>query len=126
MKDILALCQRVVVIADGTIQYDGSLSGILDQFSTHKLVTLQLAEGESFEELDRIAPVEQLQPPKVVFRVPRVDVPQVLSRALDAHQVVDVVVEDPPLEQIIAEVFSIASAKSAGSSRSRQTASVSG
>ena len=39
---------------------------------------------------------------------PRTGVPDVLSRVLDAHQVVDVVVEDPPLEEIIAEVFSLA------------------
>lgn len=126
MKDILALCQRVVIIADGTIQYDGSLSGILHKFSTHKLVTLQLAEGESFDGLDRIAPVEKLQPPKVIFRVPRLDVPKILSRTLNERQVVDVVVEDPPLEEIIAEVFSIASAKSADRVRESRTAGVGG
>ena len=126
MKDILSLCQRVVVIADGTIQYDGSLSGILDKFSTHKLLTLQLAEGESFEGLDRIAPVEKLQPPKVIFRVPRLEVPQILSRTLNERQVVDVVVEDPPLEEIIAEVFSIASARSADQAREAKIAGVGG
>ena len=31
MKDIAALCRRVVIIAHGKIIYDGSLSGILDQ-----------------------------------------------------------------------------------------------
>ncbi len=111
MKDIRALCERVVIIASGTIQYDGSLSGILDRFSTHKLVTLQLAEGDSFEGLEQIAPVESLQPPRVIYRLPRNDVPAVLARVLDARQVVDVVVEDPPLEEIIAEVFSLAAGR---------------
>ena len=53
-------------------------------------------------------PVENLQPPKVIYRVPRNEVPRLLSRVLNAHQVVDVVVADPPLEEIIAEVFSLA------------------
>ncbi len=121
MKDIQALCERVVIIADGTIQYDGSLAGILDRFSTHKLVTLQLAEGDSFEDLDQIAPVEKLIQPKVIYRVPRNEVPVILARMLAAHQVVDVVVEDPPLEEIIAEVFSMAAGKRPASAEPEPT-----
>ena len=105
MQDIEALCERVVIIAAGTIQYDGSLSGILNRFSNIKRVTFQLAEGQSFEGLDRFAPVETLLEPKVQYRVPRSDVPKLLSRMLDAKRVVDVTVEDPPLEEIIAELF---------------------
>ena len=105
MQDIEALCERVVIIAAGTIQYDGSLSGILNRFSNVKRVTFQLAEGQSFEGLDRFAPVETLLEPKVQYRVPRSDVPKLLSRMLDAKRVVDVTVEDPPLEEIIAELF---------------------
>ena len=98
-----------MIIAAGTIQYDGSLSGILNRFSNVKRVTFQLAEGQSFEGLDRFAPVETLLEPKVQYRVPRSDVPKLLSRMLDAKRVVDVTVEDPPLEEIIAELFTQAS-----------------
>ncbi len=113
MQDIEALCERVVIIANGTIQYDGSLSGILDRFSNNKLVTFQLAEGQSFDGLDRFGEIEKLQEPKVLYRVPRADVPKILSRVLDQHRVVDVTVEDPPLEEVIAEVFALASQNSA-------------
>ncbi len=108
MKDIAALCERVVVIAGGTIQYDGSLTGIIDRFSNDKLVSLQLGETESFDGLDSIAPVESLEPPKVRYRIARSEVSSVLSRVLSSRQVVDIVVEDPPLEEVIARVFSIA------------------
>ncbi len=106
MKDVAALCKRVVIIAGGTIQYDGSLGGIIDRFSTDKLVSLQLSDTESFEGLDSIAPVESLEPPKVRYRIARTEVADVLSRVLSTRQVVDVVVEDPPLEEVIASVFS--------------------
>ena len=46
MKDVAALCRRVVIIAHGRIIYDGSLSGIIDRFSGHKVVTLLFADGE--------------------------------------------------------------------------------
>ncbi|MCA9194539.1 MAG: ABC transporter ATP-binding protein, partial [Planctomycetales bacterium] len=38
MKDIAALCRRVIVITDGKIQFDGSLSGIVDGFSSSKIL----------------------------------------------------------------------------------------
>ena len=44
MKDVAALCRRVVIIAQGQIMYDGSLAGIIDRFSRHKIITLQLAD----------------------------------------------------------------------------------
>ena len=40
MKDVAALCKRVVIINHGRIMYDGSLLGIVDQFSSHKVLTL--------------------------------------------------------------------------------------
>jgi len=45
--DVAALCRRAVIIAEGQIKYDGSLSGIVDRFSGHKVVTLQFAEDET-------------------------------------------------------------------------------
>src|SRR4029078_1299236 len=46
MKDVAALCRRVVVIAEGRIVYDGSLAGIIDRFSGYKIITLLLADGQ--------------------------------------------------------------------------------
>ena len=62
MKDVTALCKRVVIIADGRIQYDGSLSGIVDRFSGHKVVTLQLAEEQAIGDLERFGTVLEIEP----------------------------------------------------------------
>jgi ABC-2 type transport system ATP-binding protein len=96
----------VVIIAQGAIQYDGSLDGIIDQFSGHKMITLQLAEGASVEELSGYGQVMEATSPKVKLKIPRQQVPRVLSEVLSRFPVEDVAVEDPPLEEVIAEVFS--------------------
>ena len=57
MKDIAALCRRVVVIAAGQIEYDGSLEGIIDRFSGHKVVTLLFAEHDPPSDLSRFGEV---------------------------------------------------------------------
>jgi ABC-2 type transport system ATP-binding protein len=105
MKDVAALCRRVVVITDGSIQYDGSLSGVIDKFSGYKVVRLQLAEEQSPAGLERLAEVQSLELPKVTLRVPRTEVPKLLAQILQAYQVEDVAVEDPPLEDVIASLF---------------------
>jgi viologen exporter family transport system ATP-binding protein len=109
MKDVAALCRRVVVIALGKIMYDGSLSGIIDRFSKHKVVSLQLAENNMNGDWRRYGEVIEQQAPKVRIRIARDIVPEVLAAILANHQIEDVSVEDPPLEQVIAELFSQAS-----------------
>jgi len=106
MKDVIALCRRVVIIALGRIIYDGSLEGIIDQFGGHKIISLQLADGRIPPELDRYGQVLSRQPPRAKLRVPRGVVPEVLGNILANYVVQDVSVEDPPLEEVIAEVFS--------------------
>ncbi len=105
MKDVAALCRRVVIIAMGKIIYDGSLSGIVDRFSTHKVISLELANGEPPRGFERYGEVLSIEPPKIKLRVARAKVPDVLGNLLAAHAIADVSVEDPPLEEVIAEVF---------------------
>ncbi len=105
MKDVTALCQRVVIIAHGRIQYDGSLSGIVDRFSGHKVITLQLAEEQETSGLHRYGTVLEIEPPKARLLIERRLVPGVMAAILAAYAVEDVAVEDPPLEDVIADVF---------------------
>ena len=105
MKDVLALCRRVVIIAVGQIIYDGSLEGIIDRFGDHKIISLQLADGRIPPHLDRYGEVLSREPPRAKLRVQRGVVPQVLGSILADHPVQDISVEDPPLEEVIAEMF---------------------
>src|SRR6185295_14499638 len=64
MKDVAALCRRVVIIAQGQIMYDGSLSGIIDRFSGHKVVTLVFPGDALPGGLSRFGEVLEEQAPK--------------------------------------------------------------
>ncbi|MFZ5829740.1 MAG: ABC transporter ATP-binding protein [Planctomycetota bacterium] len=105
MKDVLALCRRVVIIASGRIIYDGSLAGIVDRFAGQKIISLQMSNGQVPDDLQRFGEVISVEAPRIRLRVARAVVPEVLPAMLAAHAVVDVSVEDPPLEEVIAEVF---------------------
>ncbi len=106
MKDVAALCKRVVIITHGRIMYDGSLSGIVDQFSGHKILSLVFPGDSAPHGLERYGEVVEEEGPKVKLRVDRGNITDALSSILAHHAVEDVTVEDPPLEDVIAEVFS--------------------
>jgi ABC-2 type transport system ATP-binding protein len=106
MKDVAALCKRVVIISQGQIKYDGLLTEIVSRFSSQKLITLQLAEETTPRSFERFGDVVEMALPKVKLRVERTEVARVLAQILAETTVDDVVVEDPPLEEVISEVFS--------------------
>lgn len=105
MKDIAALCQRVVIIAQGEKMYDGSLKGIVDRFSGHKVLTLQFADEPMPTDLARFGEVLEVAPPKIKLQIEREKIAEVLAAVLDSYAIDDVSVEDPPLEEVIAEMF---------------------
>jgi ABC-2 type transport system ATP-binding protein len=105
MKDVAALCSRVVVINHGQIVYDGSLSGIIDRFSSHKVLTLLFSNGQLPRDFTRYGEVVEMAEPRVKLRVDRQQISAVLSSVLASYTLDDVSVEDPPLDEVIAKVF---------------------
>jgi ABC-2 type transport system ATP-binding protein len=106
MKDVEALCQRAIVINQGTIQHDGPLADLLERFSRHKLLQLQFAhEAPPADELIAFGRIVEAEGPRVKLAVERTRIPEVLSTILARYLVEDVGVQERPLEEVIAEFF---------------------
>ncbi len=105
MRDVEALCSRVLVITHGRLVYDGPLSGITEQFGRAKLVKLQFAGATPPPGLERFGEITNQEGPAVDLKVDRSRVAEVLGAILERHTVVDMSVQDPPLDQMIARVF---------------------
>jgi ABC-2 type transport system ATP-binding protein len=104
MRDVEALCRRVLVITHGKLLYDGPLAGITEQFGRVKLLKLQFAD-DAPPELGEYGEVTGRQGPVVDLRVERARVSEVLAAILERYTVLDMSVQDPPLDQVIARVF---------------------
>jgi ABC-2 type transport system ATP-binding protein len=104
MRDVEALCDRVLVITHGSLLYDGPLARIVERFSESKLVKLEF-EGEAPADLGRFGEVVRCEGPWADIKVARAQVAHVLAAILDQSAVADVSVEEPPLEEVIAKVF---------------------
>lgn len=105
MRDVEALCSRVMVINHGRLIYNGLLSGIVEQFGSEKIMRIQFMQEQVPTGLESFGTITQYNGPVAELRVPRQKVPDVLNQLVNQFQIADVSVQDPPLEQMIAQVF---------------------
>jgi ABC-2 type transport system ATP-binding protein len=103
MADVAALCKRVLVIHHGKLLFDGELSGLLQQFTSHKTIIVQLDNCEA--NLGNYGEVESCEDGRYTLRVPKARTARVTERLLAELPVIDLLVEDPPIEEVIARVF---------------------
>lgn len=109
MADVIALCQRVMLIHHGSLIYDGELHALAVKLAPFKLVKLQFSTpvndfDQFIKQFDR---VEQLPNDNGLrtIRVPREDIAQVTARLLEYLPVADLAVEDPPIEAVIDQIY---------------------
>jgi ABC-2 type transport system ATP-binding protein len=115
MADVEALCQRVIVIHHGHLLFDGDLADLAARFVAHKTVTVEFADALAVR--DRVVADIVANAPgtevvastdaSVTMRVPRSDVPRVSATALAELAVVDLSVEEPPIDDVIEQVFDV-------------------
>ena len=104
MADVEALCSRIIVIDHGRILFDGALAELVARFSPLKTVIVELRREGA--DLSRYGEVVATEGSRHTLRVPKADTPQVTGRLLADLPVRDLTVEDPPIEDVIDQVFS--------------------
>jgi ABC-2 type transport system ATP-binding protein len=105
MADITALCKRVLVIHQGQLIYDGSLEGLLERFAPCREVKVELAQSVSATELKTYGEVEAIEGRVVRFVVPPDALTRTVARILAELEVVDLAITDPPIEEVIGQLF---------------------
>jgi ABC-2 type transport system ATP-binding protein len=106
MADVTALCRRVIVIHQGSLLYDGPLDDLAGRIAPFKLLRLDLEGGILPRQPERYGVVQGSDDGKLTLRVPRDEAPAITARLLAELPVVDLTVEDPPIESVIEQVFS--------------------
>jgi ABC-2 type transport system ATP-binding protein len=105
MADVTALCKRVIVINHGRLLYDGNLQSMVEQVAPHKIIHLVLHEPVPVETLAQFGEVQRCDGLEVELKVARNETTRIGARLLTALPVADVNIAEPPIEEIISEVF---------------------
>ena len=105
MDDVLALCPRVIVIDRGRLIYDGDLRRLSREVRPDKRIVVRLGQPVPAADLSSFGQVISSGEAQAVLRVGAGEVADAVGRILSALPVADLTVEDPPLEEVMSELF---------------------
>ncbi len=110
MADVEALCKRVIVIHHGRILFDGDLTALVQKFSPYKIIVVDLApgatNGQGAEALRPFGEVTAYTEGQAMLRAPKADTAAVTAKLLTNFTITDLTIQDPPIEEVIEQVFS--------------------
>jgi ABC-2 type transport system ATP-binding protein len=113
MDDVAALCPRVIVIDKGRLCYDGPLGKLVEKIRPDKSIVLRYAHKPDRAALERLGTVTECDDAKAVVRVARPELREAVAHLLLDPQLSDLSIEDPPLEEVLRELFARSAAESA-------------
>lgn len=105
MADVTALCNRLIVIDKGRLLYDGDFKALIERMAPYKIIKLQLPHPLPAGRLAGFGEVQSSEGLNAVLRIPRARATETAARILSEIDVDDVTFEDPPVEDIIRDVF---------------------
>lgn len=108
-RDIELVCDRVIVISEGRIVVDQPTDQLRRQFLARKVVTLQSVSPSialSLPGVTRRPSDPHFSVFEVDTRVARVD--RLIELALAQGGIEDITIEDPPMEEVVREIYALA------------------
>jgi ABC-2 type transport system ATP-binding protein len=105
MEDIERLCERILILREGELVYDGPLQRVVERYARDKLVVAHLRKTEkpvvARSRLDELGRVLELSDLVVRLEVPRREVARAAAAVLDLFPVADLAIEEEPVSAII-------------------------
>jgi ABC-2 type transport system ATP-binding protein len=117
MEDIERLCERILILQEGEILYDGSLAQVLADHATHKVVIAHLRRLEAPPEPSGLADLgEVLEATSVTLRlrVPRARVAESASALLRRLPVADLTIQEEDIGEVIEGILRRRAARALG------------
>ena len=106
MDDVAALCPRVIVIDKGALSFDGRLEDLVKRVRPEKRLTLRFSTPVPREQVAELGTVIKHEPNEAVLLVAQASMNAAVAKALATMPVQDLNVENPPLEEVMSELFS--------------------
>ena len=106
MADVTALCERIIIIHNGQLKYDGGIGELSRKIAPFKLIGVRLAEADSHDLTPYGTLVQNEEDwEKQYIQVKAEDVTRVTSGLLANLPIHDITITDPPIEDVIEQAF---------------------
>jgi ABC-2 type transport system ATP-binding protein len=107
MADVVALCERIIIIHHGQIKYDGGISDLSRRIAPFKLIGVALGAPCpcDLSVYGTPMPGGEENGGKQFVQVPAAEVAAITARMLADLPIHDLTIEDPPIESVIERAF---------------------
>jgi len=105
MEDVAALCPRVMVIDKGRLIYDGGLAELIRRVRPDKRMLLRFSRAVERHDLEALGTVIEHGDAEAIVQVSQSALQAAVARALSSLPLTDLTVEDPPLEDVMRDLF---------------------
>jgi len=106
MSDIEKVCERMMIIDQGRIIYDGAIAGMKERFTPYRVLVVDFADGVADIEIDRAELMER-ENRRARFRFNRwqVSASELITELAQKYPVRDISVEEPEIEAVVREIY---------------------
>lgn len=108
MEDVAALCDRILVIDEGRLRFDGGIDELIRRIRPLRRVAVRVAaapDEAARAELEDIGELVEDRPPRLALDVDPEAVPAAVAKLLALAGARDLEVRDAPLEEVMRELF---------------------
>lgn len=105
MDDVQDLCQRLIVVNEGKLGYDGPLAQLIREYSTEKTVGLEFDGRVAKRDLEVYGKVMSKDPYEATIVVPSQDAPSRIAAIIEKFPVKDINISGVTLEEVVADLF---------------------
>lgn len=105
MADVTALCKRIIVVDRGRLLFDGALAELSARLAPFKVIKMDLDREAGGYDFAAVGHVLMREPRKIAIRVPKEQTAHLTARLLSDLPILDLTIEDPPIEDVIARAF---------------------
>jgi len=106
MADVTALCERIIIIHQGQLKYDGGITDLSRKIAPFKLIGVMLTDADSHDLSGYGTEVRNEEDAeKRYIQVKAEDVTTVTSQLLAGLPIHDISITDPSIEDVIEQAF---------------------
>lgn len=112
MQDIEEICNRIIIIDEGQIIFDGDLSSIKKKFNQKRVIHFEMLRVQTFElppellgKVDILLNEGEGNRVSLTFHQEVISSSLVISAVLGQYEVVDLTITDPKIETIVEDIY---------------------
>jgi len=106
LSDIEKVCERMMIIDNGRIIFNGSIAGIKERFTPYRVLVVDFADGVSEVKIARAELMEREgQRARFQFNRQHVSASELITELAQQHRVRDISVEEPEIEEVVRKIY---------------------